>query len=697
MYKWAQSRVSIAVSLGLMCQFPAMANESNQKTDETVVVTASGFEQNITRAPATMSVITAEDIEKKSYTDITDVLKNISGVQVSGGGIEQSVMIRGMSSDYTLFLIDGRPVQGNDAFGLNGLQEGAPINFLPPVSEIERVEVIRGPASSLYGSDAMGGVINIITKKVTNEWSGSVSTEYSKADSANKVNEDATQTNVSLNAPLIKDKLSLQLSGSFLNQDESHFIGGDDSEASDPEFKRRNFSSKMNWAINDDNRISFGYSRYQQERTHTPGISIAETETSKDGTVSDAEISYNKSIRDTYFIEHEGHFDGMRLKSYVNYDHSENPSRVNENTGNGITFDVLTVNSLANWFWDSNTLTLGFTYKNEKLKDGATNGLSEPVVADEDAINTMERYQYSLFAENEWLPVEDWSIVLSGRLDDNEAFGRHFSPKIYSVYGINDEWVLKGGITSGYKAPSLRKSASDFGSTSRGGVVIGNPDLKPETSLNYEIGLGFDDRNYSGISATLTAYLTEYEDKINRTGLVCETYTECTYNGTYYPAHQYGYTAYENIAKAEMSGIEATMDYQINQDLLLRQSYTFTKTEQKSGDYKGKPLNDVAKHMYNASLEWQANERLMLWGQGNYRSKTTGSWTTGSSSSSNNGIAVPSYSFVDVGLVYSPKKDLKLKAGVYNLFNKEVNPDEKENYLYILDGRKYNVALTYSF
>ena len=697
MYKGTKSKVSIAISLAVIAHSPVFANESAQEADETVVVTASGFEQNITRAPATMSVITAEDIEKKSYTDITDVLKNISGVQISGGGIEQSVMIRGMSSDYTLFLIDGRPVQGNDAFGLNGLQAGAPINFLPPVSEIERVEVIRGPASSLYGSDAMGGVVNVITKKVSNEWSGSVSTEYSKADSANKVNEDGVQTNVVLNAPLIEDKLSMQLSGSFYNQDESHFIGGDDSEASDPEFKRRNFSSKMNWVINDDNRISFGYSRYQQERTHTPGISIAETVTNRDGSISDAEISYNKSIRDIYFIEHEGHYDGMRLKSFVNYDHSENPSRVNETTGNGIEFDVLTLNTQANWFWDSNTLTIGATYKNENLEDGATNGLSEPVVADENAINKMERYQYSIFAENEWLPLEDWSIVLSGRLDDNEAFGRHFSPKIYSVYGINDEWVLKGGVTSGYKAPSLRQSATDFGSTSRGGVIIGNPELKPETSVNYEIGLGFDDKVESGISATLTAYITEFEDKINRTGRICAQNEACNYNGTSYPAHQYGYTAYENVAKAEMSGIEATMDYQINTDLLLRQSYTFTKTEQKSGDYKGKPLNDVAKHMYNASLEWQTNERLMLWGQGNYRSQTTGSWTTGTSGSSNNGIKIPSYTFVDLGLVYKVKKDIKLKAGVYNVFNKEVNPDENDNYSYILDGRKYNVNLTMSF
>lgn len=697
MYKWTPSKISLAVSLGLLCQFPAMADETSTEADEVMVVTAAGFEQNITRAPATISVITADEIEKKSYTDITDVLKNVSGVQVSGGGVEQSIMIRGMSSDYTLFLIDGRPVQGNDAFSMNGSQSGTPINFLPPVSQIERIEVIRGPASSLYGSDAMGGVINVITKKVGNEWSGSVTTEYKKADSANDVNEDSTQTSIALNAPLIKDKLSMQFDGSYLNQDESQFQAGTKTQASDPEYKRRNFSTKLNWAINDSNNLVVGYTRAEQERTHTPGISISATETDRRGNVSDAEIDYSKSIRDTYFIEHEANFDGARVKSYVNYDHSDNPSRTNENTGNGVQFDVLTVNSQANWFWDTNTLTLGATYKNENLEDGATNAFSEPVIADADAVTKLERYQYSIFAENEWLPVEDWSVVLSGRFDDNEVFGSHFSPKVYSVYSLTDTWVVKGGVTSGYKAPSLRQSAPDFGGGSRGGVMIGNPELTPETSLNYEIGIGFDDSYGSGISATLTAYLTEFKDKINRTGRICEPDTECTYNGTTYPAHQYGYTAYENIAEAEMSGIELTMDYQMTEQIMLRQSYTFTKTEQKSGEYSGEPLNDVPEHMYNASVEWQATDQLLLWTQGNYRSETTGRWQTGTSGARTNGLKIPGYALFDLGLAYKIKQDISLKAGVYNAFNKEISPEEDESYRYVLDGRNYNLALTMHF
>jgi outer membrane receptor for ferrienterochelin and colicins len=139
-----QKTLMAAALASLACSVTAQERELGP-----VVVSASGFEQSVKDAPASISVITAEELKKKSYTDVTDALKNVAGVQISGGGVEQSVMIRGMTSAYTLFLIDGRPAQGNDAFSERGSQAGTPINFLPPLESIERIEVIRGPASAL--------------------------------------------------------------------------------------------------------------------------------------------------------------------------------------------------------------------------------------------------------------------------------------------------------------------------------------------------------------------------------------------------------------------------------------------------------------------------------------------------------------------------------------------------------------------
>ncbi len=675
------------LSLAIASAFTATAvyaEDAAVNPIEVIVVTASGYEQNLLEAPATISVISADELKKKSYTDVTDALKHVAGVQIMGGGVEQSIMLRGMSSDYTLFLIDGKPAQSNEAFGLNGTQAGTPIHFLPPIEAIERIEVIRGPASSLYGSDAMGGVINIITKKVHNEFNGSITSEYSRADSSNKVNEDGNQTSLYLNAPLIKDVLSLQLTGAVQNQQESLFLGGDDSAASDPDYSKKNVGSKLGWQLDKENVLTLGHSYTEQERSATPGKSIA----------ADSEATYNKSIKNNYFVTHDGSYGSLLLKSYLNYDTTKNPTRVNETTGNGISFDVLTVNSQASYFIDQHSLSAGVSYEDENLQDGASNGLRPPVVPDANAVVKMERYQYSLYLEDQWQALDDLTLTLSGRYDDNEKFGSEISPKAYAVYNLNDEFVLKGGVTSGFKAPSLRQSATDFGSTSRGGVVIGNPDLMPETSLNYEIGLGYHNAGQE-LSGSLTAYQTNYNDKINRTGRVCLQNEECYYKGTYYPAHQYGYTAYENVDKAELRGVEMTLDYQLLDNLSYRQSYTYTATEQKSGTYAGEPLNDVARHMLNASLDWQAMDKLNLWVQTNFRSKTTGRWQTGTSGSASNGVQYPAYAFTDLGLMYKPQHQLSLKAGIYNLGNKEVTSEE--NFAYILDGRKLVLSFTYNF
>lgn len=683
--KFRPNHLSYAIASALLVA-PVYAEEAvaNDEKMEVIVVTASGYEQNILQAPASISVISAEELKLKSYSDVTDALKHVAGVQIMGGGVEQSVLIRGMTADYTLFLIDGKPTQRNDAFGLNGAQAGTPINFLPPIEAIERIEVIRGPASALYGSDAMGGVVNIITKKVINDWKGSVTTEYSYAPSSNKVNEDGFQTSFYLNAPLIKDTLSLQLTGSFLNQDESNFVGGGDSAASDPEYKKKNVGSKFGWKADDSNTFTLGHNYTLQERTHTPGKSLAD-----DGTES-----YSKSVKNDYFLTHDGRYNGFQLTSYVNYDTSKNPSRVNETTGNGISYDVLTVNSQGTYFFEKHTLSGGVTYKNETLEDGATNGLREPVVPDANAVVKMDSYQYSLYLEDVWNVLDDLSLSLSGRYDNNEKFGSNISPKAYAVYSLNDHFVIKGGVTSGFRAPALRQSATDFGSTSMGGVIIGNPELKPEKSLNYEAGVGYNN-NALHLSTSLTVYQTDFEDKINRTGRVCLQNEECVYNGTTYPAHQFGYTAYENVDEAQLQGVEWTVDYRFTDNLKYRHSYTYTNTEQKTGTYAGEPLNDLAKHMFNASVDWQATDKLMLWAQTNYRSKTTGRWQTGTSGSSSNGIKYPAYTFFDIGAVYKPENNISLKAGIYNVANKEVTTEE--DYAYVLDGRRFIFAFSYNF
>ena len=181
-----QSALAFAVMSAMSAAVHAegqMVQENVTKLETIVVTTAGGFEQNIADAPASISVITGEELQKKSYTDVIDAVKNMPGVSVQGGGNNKEITIRGMGASYTKYLIDGRPVSAGRAVNGNGTDGGKIGAYLPPIDMIERIEVVRGPMSSLYGSDAMGGVINIITKKASSSnWHGSISPEYTKSN-----------------------------------------------------------------------------------------------------------------------------------------------------------------------------------------------------------------------------------------------------------------------------------------------------------------------------------------------------------------------------------------------------------------------------------------------------------------------------------------------------------------------------------
>ncbi|WKU19705.1 TonB-dependent receptor plug domain-containing protein [Advenella alkanexedens] len=135
---------------------------------DTLVVTASGMEQSVKDAPASLTVITQDEIRKNGYTSAAEAISKVEGVYMVGGDANsRDIAIRGLPGEYTLIMVDGK--RQNTRETMNRGTGGVQYAFMPPLSAIERIEVVRGPMSSLYGSDAMGGVVNIITKNVPNE------------------------------------------------------------------------------------------------------------------------------------------------------------------------------------------------------------------------------------------------------------------------------------------------------------------------------------------------------------------------------------------------------------------------------------------------------------------------------------------------------------------------------------------------
>src|SRR5699024_3899329 len=211
----------------------ANASYANSIELDTVnVVSAAGFEQKVVDAPASISVVTREELEQKAFNNIAEAIQDLEGVDVGAstgktGGL--NISLRGMPAEYTLILIDGRRQNPAGNVTPNGFNE-THTGFLPPLSAIERIEVIRGPMSTLYGSDAMGGVVNIITRKVANEWGGNITGSY-LAQEHGKAGDEQTSS-VVLQGPLVEDKLGLSLRADIKNRESSNLYLSDGSELS---------------------------------------------------------------------------------------------------------------------------------------------------------------------------------------------------------------------------------------------------------------------------------------------------------------------------------------------------------------------------------------------------------------------------------------------------------------------------------
>jgi outer membrane receptor for ferrienterochelin and colicins len=676
-----QSALAFAVMSAMSAAVHAegqMMQDDVTKLETIVVTTAGGFEQNIADAPASISVITGEELQKKSYTDVIDAVKNMPGVSVQGGGNNKEITIRGMGASYTKYLVNGRPVSAGRTVNGNGTDGGKIGAYLPPIDMIERIEVVRGPMSSLYGSDAMGGVINIITKKASSSnWHGSISPEYTKSN--NDYANDSYGVGFYAAGPLIKDKLSLSLDGNFQGNDESDYVGGEGqkSGSSESEKKIRKLGTELVWNVNEHHDIGLRYDFTNQQYTTTLGKSV--------GIASQA--STNENEKELYTLTHKANYDHFTVDSYYQ---DETTKKVYSGAVSDQKQEELQVfNTQGTFFLDDHTLTLGGQYQTEKITD-TTNGLASVT-----GLTTLDRWLFALYAENEWNITDDFALTLGARFNKDEYFGGEVTPRIYGVYHLTDVLTLKGGVSTGYKQPAISQISEGFGSrTGKGsGVIIGNPDLSPEKSTSYELGFNFSDPEL-GLTSSLMVFKSDFKDKIVENRL-CETPGttnsspvqdwKCSANGNPYRF----VSQMMNVSDAEMKGVEFALDYDLLYNLRASTSYTYTKSEQKSGEFKGQALNKMPKHMLNMGLDYDVSDTWNTWMDYNYRGKTSDYLSRTSM-----GNGTPAYGTFDAGAVFKASEKLSLTAGVYNIANKEITNSE---YDIVLDGRRYTVGMNIKF
>ena len=648
-------RFALWGAVALLAAGPALAESGDSHELGQVTVTASGHAQQLEDAPASISVITREQIEQRYYQDATDALRDIPGVIITGGGSGDrgnDIVIRGMPSQYTLILVDGKPVSTRETRpnGSAGFEQ----DWLPPLQAIERIEVVRGPMSTLYGSDAIGGVINVITRKVAEDWGGAVQVDTIIQDDSRS--GDIQQGNFSLSGPLLADTLGLQVYGRASTRQEDRFVDGFE------EKNLKNLNARLSFTPTDNQDFTLEAGQTKQDRRSLIGYSAPATGCRGGCTDSD-----NEYTREVLALNHTGRWDFGTTDSYVQREEAENLSREMKVTNTSAKTALVTP-------LGDHLLTVGANFEKEELSDETSNQISNRTEVDAS--------KWALFAEDEWMLPGNVSVTGGLRLDDDENYGSHVSPRLYGVWGMAPRWTLKGGVSTGFRSPSLREITPDWGQVSRGGDVYGNPDLEPETSVNKELGLYFNAGR--DLQANVTVFHNDFKDKITR--IACPP-SVCPGGPNQFGSDP---TYRVNVDEAVTRGVEAAVSTTLARTLDLTLSYTYTDSEQQSGEYEGEPLNQVPKHLASLQADWRVTSRLSPWLAVRYRGEESQP-TTGPSSSS---IVAPSNTLVDAGLAFKLTPQATLNTGIYNIADKEIFQDE---YGYVEDGRRYWLGMRVSF
>ncbi|QJP09190.1 TonB-dependent siderophore receptor [Pseudomonas multiresinivorans] len=671
---------------------------------ETIVATAA---EEAKQMPG-VSIITAEDIKKRPpASDLSQIIRTMPGVNLTGNstsgqrGNNRQIDIRGMGPENTMILVDGKPVSSRNAvrYGWRGERDSRGDTNWVPADQVERIEVLRGPAAARYGNGAAGGVVNIITKQAGKETHGDV-TVYSNFPQHK--DEGATQRmTFGLNGPLT-DTLSYRVYGNVAKTDSDDWDinAGHESNRTGNQVgtlpagregvRNKDVNGLLSWHLTPEQTLDFeaGFSRQGN-------IYTGDTQNTNSNANVKSMLGHetNRMYRENYSITHRGEWDFGSSMAYLQYEKTRN-SRINEGLAGGTegifsntdfytaTLRDLTAHGEVNLplhAWRDQTLTLGSEWVQQKLDDPSANtqttseGGSVPGLTSSNRDTTSQAQIFSLFAEDNIELLPGTMLTPGLRWDHHSIVGDNFSPSLNISHALTNSVTLKAGIARAYKAPNLYQLNPDYLLYSRGQgcygqstscYLQGNEDLKAETSVNKELGIEF---NQDGLIAGLTYFRNDYKNKIESGLSPIDQATGGS--GSYANAAIY---QWENVPKALVEGLEGTLTIPLMEQL--KWSNNFTYMLQSKNKETGDVLSVTPKYTLNSMLDWQATDALSLQASVAWYGKQKpkkydyhGDRVTGSA---NNQLSP--YAIAGLSGTYVFTKNLSFTAGVDNVFDKRL-------------------------
>lgn len=608
---------------------------------EHVVVTATRTEIETKNAPTGYTEVSRGEIDRKMARTLAEMIQDVPGVALDNelDGRSQ-VRIRGFEPSQTLILINGRRINNTDV--LQGHSDFRMTQV--PSAAIERVEVVRGPTSSLYGADALGGVVNAILRPPTEDWTGRVQARTGMVDG----DGDPLDRGVSLyTAGPITGEIGTLLSLDTVDRDGVP----DPDEPGVDEIEGRE-------SIN-----GLGSLFYRPSEAHEFELFFMGSDDqrrARQGSRPTREVDiyrYSTGIRHDY----SGDEWKTRLDIYRSRSDTESIHLVRDERH---TDDIVDLS--GSWEWsDDHVLTLGADYRKEhfwRQTDG---------VQDND--DTAE-HKGALIQQRSALMDGQLITTLGARFDDHTQYSGEISPRAGLVYALTDSTRLKADYGQGFSAPDLRRSAANYDYTFRTRPLrlLGNPDLEPERSESFSVAL---EHQTDQVQASITLFHNDITDLID---LHC--IENCPPGDP--PPGENEVRIYTNVDSAITRGVELAYSQQFTPFANVSANYTYLDTE---NEQTGEALENRPRERFNLSLvlsPWESGEL-------NLRTEYTGPQLRGTEWTRD-------YTLYHLDINQQFAARWRLRGGVQNLTDQRL-AEIDDNYSNEIRGRYYYIAADWEF
>lgn len=666
---------------------------------DTMVVTATRTAMTVKETPSTVEIVDSKKLEQTQAKTLHDALKGALGVNVFNDFQGRSnVSIRGSESRHVLIMVDGKRLGGEAAYNSANAWDVDRIRM----EDVERVEIIRGPAGALYGSDAMGGVINVITK-TPDKTTADINYEYGwyedgkGAGYKGNLYLQGAEGNYSykINAGLNKNRPYMDPKGSG---DSMNFYG-----------KQQPISLSVGYKFDNGNKLSVDFSKIKennQKSTTTQTVMVP-------GKVWQDKIQtiYNDNKRTDYAITYQGSDDKQDWmfrayksvfdKHYMN----QNNTRMTMGGRPGAwklqdpkidtvkrTLSVIEGKDTFN-LSDKNKLTAGFEYRKDE-SEGTRLKKPNTSLADGNAHDAYDKAAINYLAayvQDEFRPDDKWLIIPSVRFDHSDQFSNKLTSNLAATYNAADDVRIKAVVGQGYKTPTVNDlyifwemyAANPGG---KGQFYVGNPDLKPEKSLSYELSVEKDWGDRSTVH--LGVFRNEVKDLISTywTGKLTDDDPDL------YPGVKGDMImAYENIPEATLQGVELYGSHRLGKNIYLNAGYTFLDAKDKTS---GTRLKDRAKHQVTFGVSYQP-ENIYAWDLSFDLVSNIGYYFNNGDKSTMGNFVYETKDFTIANIMASRhlNKDTKIYLGIDNISNHQNFGPYSDGNL----GRLYRVGMEYKF